>query len=122
MTSDLATIRHRVENWKADTILYVVDARQALHFRYLFDAARRWGYDKVELEHISFGSVLGPDRRPIKTREGGAIELGQLLDEAVERGRTVYEQTRAERVGRGEDVPDLSAEERRQIAEVVGLG
>jgi arginyl-tRNA synthetase len=121
-TSDLATIRYRVQTWNPEAILYVVDFRQALHFKNLFEAARRWGYDKVELEHISFGSVLGPDRRPIKTREGGAIELGQLLDEAAERGRTVYEQTRAERVGRGEDVPDLSAEERRQIAEVVGLG
>jgi arginyl-tRNA synthetase len=121
-TSDLATIRYRIQTWNPEAILYVVDFRQALHFKNLFEAARRWGYDKVELEHISFGSVLGPDRRPIKTREGGAIELGQLLDEAAERGRTVYEQTRAERVARGEDVPDLSAEERRRIAEVVGLG
>jgi arginyl-tRNA synthetase len=121
-TSDRATIRYRVQTWNPQSILYVVDFRQALHFKNLFEAARRWGYDKIELEHVSFGSVLGPDRRPIKTREGGAIELGQLLDEAVERGRTVYEQTRAERVGRGEDVPDLSAEERRRIAEVVGLG
>lgn len=121
-TSDLATIRFRVEKWKPDAILYVVDFRQALHFKNLFDAARRWGYDKVELEHISFGSVLGADRRPIKTREGGAIELGELLDEAVRRGREVYEQTRAERVTRGEDVPDLSVLERQSIAEVVGLG
>src|SRR5438093_9521012 len=121
-TSDLATIRYRVETWKPDAILYVVDFRQTLHFENLFEAARRWGYDQVELEHISFGSVLGPDRRPIKTREGGAIELGALLDEAVERGLTIYEQTRAERMARGEDVAELSAEERRRIAEVVGLG
>jgi arginyl-tRNA synthetase len=121
-TSDLATIRYRVETWKPDAVLYVVDFRQALHFKNLFEAARRSGYDKVELEHISFGSVLGADRRPIKTREGGAIELSQLLDEAVQRGQTVYEQTRAERVSRGEDVLELSAEERQRIAEVVGLG
>ena len=121
-TSDLATIRYRVEAWRPDATLYVVDFRQALHFKNLFEVARRWGYDKVELEHISFGSVLGADRRPIKTREGGAIELGQLLDEAVQRGRTVYEQTRAERVARSEDVLELSAEERQRIAEVVGLG
>src|SRR5581483_3999531 len=62
------------------------------------------------------------DRRPIKTREGGAVELGTLLDEAVERGAQAYAQTRAERKARREEVPDLSAEERRQIAEVVGLG
>jgi arginyl-tRNA synthetase len=74
------------------------------------------------LEHIAFGSVLGPDRKPFKTREGGVVELGRLLDEAVERGRQVYEKTRAERQARGEEVPDLSAEERGQIAEVVGLG
>jgi arginyl-tRNA synthetase len=121
-TSDLATIRYRVESWNPDAMLYVVDFRQALHFKNLFDAARRWGYDQVELQHISFGSVLGGDRRPIKTREGGAIELGALLDEAVERGRKVYEQTRNERRARGEDVPDLSAEERQRIADVVGLG
>ncbi len=75
-TSDLATIRYRVETWKPDAVLYVVDFRQALHFKNLFEAARRWGYDKVELEHISFGSVLGADRRPIKTREGGMSKLG----------------------------------------------
>jgi arginyl-tRNA synthetase len=121
-TSDLATIRYRVQTWNPDAMLYVVDFRQALHFKNLFEAARRWGYDKVELEHISFGSVLGADRRPIKTREGGAIELGELLDEAVQRGHSVYEQTRAERVARGDDVPDLSPEERQRIAEVVGLG
>src|SRR5205823_7384231 len=85
-TTDLATIRYRVEQWKPHAVLYVVDSRQALHFKNLFDAARRWGYDKVALEHISFGSVLGPDGKPIKTREGGAVELGQLLDEAVLRG------------------------------------
>lgn len=121
-TSDLATIRYRVEQWKPDAILYVVDARQALHFKNLFEAARRAAYSNATLEHISFGSVLGADRRPIKTRDGGAVELGTLLDEAVERGAQAYEQTRAERKARGEDVPDLSDEERRQIAEVVGLG
>jgi arginyl-tRNA synthetase len=121
-TSDLATIRYRMETWHPDTILYVVDARQALHFKNLFEAARRWGYDRVHLEHISFGSVLGPDRKPIKTREGGAIELMLLLDEAVERGERAYEESRAERIARGEQVPDLTEEERRAIAEVVGLG
>src|SRR5579884_213992 len=65
-TTDLATIRYRVETWKPAAVLYVVDSRQALHFKNLFDAARRWGYTGVALEHISFGSVLGPDRKPIK--------------------------------------------------------
>jgi arginyl-tRNA synthetase len=121
-TTDLATIRYRVERWHPDAVLYVVDFRQGLHFKNLFEAARRWGYADVALEHISFGSVLGSDRKPIKTREGGAVELSVLLDEAVERAAAVYEQSRKERSERGEDVPELPPAERRQIAEVVGLG
>src|SRR5207302_9044157 len=111
-----------MERWHPAAILYVVDFRQGLHFRNLFEAARRWGYTDVALEHISFGSVLGPDRKPIKTREGGAVELSVLLDEAVERAAAVYEQLRRERLERGEEVPELSAAERQCIAEVVGLG
>jgi arginyl-tRNA synthetase len=121
-TTDLATIRYRMETWHPDTVLYVVDFRQGLHFKNLFDAARRWGYDKVALEHVSFGSVLGPDRKPIKTREGGAVELSTLLDEAVVRGRQSYEESVAGRKERGEEVPDLDEAEKRTIAEVVGLG
>jgi arginyl-tRNA synthetase len=121
-TTDLATIHYRVDHWHPDAMLYVVDARQAFHFKNLFEAARRWGYDTVDLEHISFGSVLGPDRKPIKTREGGAVELNSLLDEAVQRAAEVYEQSRNERKERGEDVPDLDIAERARIAEVVGLG
>jgi arginyl-tRNA synthetase len=121
-TTDLATIRYRVETWQPDAILYVVDARQALHFQNLFAAARRWGYDRVKLEHVSFGSVLGADRKPIKTREGGAVELEALLDEAVERGAQTYEQTRRERLALGKEVPELSLAETRHIAEVVGIG
>jgi arginyl-tRNA synthetase len=121
-TSDLATIRYRMQQWHPDAMLYVVDARQALHFKNLFDAARRWGHGAVELEHVSFGSVLGPDRKPIKTREGGAVELEQLLDEAVQRALNVYRRQRQERIERGQEVPQLSAEEERQLAEVVGLG
>src|SRR5262249_23248210 len=112
-TSDLATIRYRVENWKPNRILYVVGAPQSFHFQNLFAAARQWRYTNVVLEHIAFGSVLGIDRRPIRTREGGAVELGQLLDEAVERAASLYEQSRQERRARGEDVPELTSEERQ---------
>jgi arginyl-tRNA synthetase len=122
MTSDLATIRHRMDNFRPNAMLYVVDFRQSLHFQYLFEAARRWGYNQVAFAHISFGSVLGQDGRPIKTREGGAIELEHLLDEAVERADQVYEQSRADRKARGESVPELGPDERRQVAEAVGLG
>jgi arginyl-tRNA synthetase len=121
-TSDLATIRYRLENWHADAILYVVDSRQALHFQNLFAAAKRWGYGGIRLEHISFGSVLGSDRRPIKTREGGAVGLGTLVDEAVQRAAEVYAASRQERRDRGEEVPAISSEEQKRIAEVVGIG
>ncbi len=112
MTSDLATIRYRVEHLQPDVVLYVVDFRQSLHFKQLFEAARRFGYDQLELAHISFGSVLGLDGKPIKTREGAAIELEHLLDEAVQRARAIVDENSSE----------LSEEQRRQVAEAVGLG
>lgn len=111
-TTDLATIRHRVNTFHADVILYVVDFRQSLHFQHLFQIARQWGYHSVEMEHISFGSVLGQDGKPIKTREGGAIELGALLEEAVQRARKIVD----------ENSPDLAETERGDIAEAVGIG
>jgi arginyl-tRNA synthetase len=80
-TSDLATIKYRMEHSAPDGMLYVVDFRQALHFRTFFAQARRWGYTAVELTHISFGSVLGKDGKPLKTREGNATELLPLLEE-----------------------------------------
>ena len=121
-TSDLATIRYRVTQWRPDAILYVVDFRQALHFKHLFEAARRWGYDQVAMEHISFGSVLGEDGKPIKTRAGGAVELGDLLDEAVQHARDVYEAGRQEDLATGEASDALTPDERQEIAEAVGIG
>jgi arginyl-tRNA synthetase len=122
LTTDLATIRERIQRWQPDEVLYVVDFRQSLHFKILFDAARRWGCDKAKLIHISFGSVLGPDRKPIKTREGDPIELSALLDEAVAHAARRYQQTRQERIERGEEVPELTAEELEQIYDPVGYG
>jgi arginyl-tRNA synthetase len=121
-TTDLATVRYRVETWNPDVALYVVDARQALHFQNVFDIARRWGYDRVALEHISFGSVLGEDRKPLKTREGGVIELGALLDEAIQRAEQVFDEAQAEEVGRGETIAQLPADEKRRLMEAVGIG
>lgn len=115
-TTDLATIRYRLEQWKPEAILYVVDFRQGLHFQQLFDIVRRWGYDKIELQHISFGSVLGEDGRPISTREGTGARLDSLLDDAVVAAANVYEQNRQE------DAPELSDAEKRTIHEVVGIG
>jgi len=111
-TTDLATINYRVETWRPQAILYVVDARQALHFQNLFTIARRWGLEEVELTHVSFGSVLGPDRRPLKTREGGAVSLEALLDEAVQRARKIVDENSAE----------LPEDERQRVAEAVGIG
>lgn len=116
-TSDLATIQYRIQTWSPDAILYVVDHRQSDHFRQLFAAARKWGYDKLELEHISFGTVLGPDGRPFKTRSGDTVGLMGLLDDAVAHAYQVVCQVDQEKT-QGAELPD---EERRCVAEVVGL-
>ena len=84
-TTDLATIRWRREHWKPDRILYVVDHRQSQHFEQVFETARRWGCGEVELVHVAFGTVLGEDGKPFKTRAGDTVGLEALLDEGVER-------------------------------------
>jgi len=111
-TTDLATIKYRAETWNPQQILYVVDHRQGDHFRQLFAVARRWGYDQLDLEHVAFGTILGADRRPFKTREGDAVGLESLLDEAVSEARKVVDA----------NSPDLDQEARARVAEVVGLG
>lgn len=111
-TTDLATIKYRVENFDPNYILYVVDYRQSLHFKQVFEIARRWGYIKPEYVHVAFGTVLGPDRRPFRTREGGTVGLEMLIDEAVARARRIVD----------ENSPHLPEEERQQIAEAVGIG
>lgn len=121
-TSDLATIKYRVDQWRPDAILYVVDFRQALHFKNLFAAARRWGYDKVELEHISFGSVLGRDRKPFSTTKGTGDSLEGLLDQAIAAAREVYDRGLAESNERGEEVFELNDAEQRKVHEAVGVG
>lgn len=116
-TTDLATIQYRMETWSPDAILYVVDHRQSDHFRMLFDTARRWGYSGVEFEHVSFGTVLGDDGRPFRTRSGDTVGLTGLLDEAVSRASEVVRSLDDEKPQGAE----LSAAERRRIAEVIGL-
>lgn len=116
-TTDLATIQYRVQEWQPDAILYVVDHRQSLHFEQLFATARRWGYQRLELQHVSFGTVLGEDGRPYKTRSGSAVGLQGLLDEAVERALAVVAANDEAR-----DQPLLSPAERQQVAERVGIG
>ncbi|HMB05958.1 MAG TPA: arginine--tRNA ligase, partial [Isosphaeraceae bacterium] len=111
-TTDLATIRYRAETWHPDQVLYVVDHRQGDHFKQLFAVARRWGYDRIDLEHVAFGTILGQDRKPFKTREGDVVGLESLLDEAVVEARKVVDELS----------PELPDEQRREIAEVVGIG
>lgn len=121
-TTDLATIKYRVETWKPDVMLYVVDARQALHFKTLFANAKRWGHSNVDFQHIQFGSILGRDKKPYRTRDGGTVELSALLDEAAERGLEKYEQSYADRKAVGHEVPELTDDVKRTIAETVGYG
>ena len=116
-TTDLATIEYRVRHWKPDAILYVVDHRQSLHFEQLFATARQWGFDRTEFAHVSFGTILGEDGRPFKTRAGDTVGLDSLLDEAVERALAI--------VSANDDArpePELSAEQRQAVAEAVGVG
>jgi arginyl-tRNA synthetase len=116
-TSDLATIRYRVEQWNPDAILYVVDHRQSEHFGKLFAAARLWGYDKIELAHVSFGTILGENGRPYKTRSGDTVGLEGLLDEAVRRAyRVICENEAAKGLSEASN-----EEQRRHISESVGI-
>lgn len=111
-TSDLAKVKYCEDEFKADRLLYVVDSRQGDHFKQVFDVARRWGFDNVGFEHVAFGTILGADRRPFKTRSGDVVGLESLLDEAVAKAREVVDA----------NSPDLSNEEKAQVAEVVGIG
>ncbi|WP_406184125.1 arginine--tRNA ligase [Streptomyces sp. NBC_01006] len=114
--TDLSAIRDRVGNLKADTLIYVVDARQSLHFKMVFETARRAGWlnDEVKAVQLAFGTVLGKDGKPFKTREGETVRLVDLLDEAVERATTVVRE-KAEKVG-------LSEEEIVENGRYVGIG
>ncbi|MFD7836306.1 arginine--tRNA ligase [Streptomyces sp. NPDC059761] len=114
--TDLSAIRDRVGNLKADTLIYVVDARQSLHFKMVFETARRAGWlnDEVKAVQLAFGTVLGKDGKPFKTREGETVRLVDLLDEAVERATAVVRE-KAEKVG-------LSEAEIVENGQYVGIG
>ncbi|MGE0790456.1 MAG: arginine--tRNA ligase [Sandaracinaceae bacterium] len=109
-TSDIATVQYRRERWNADRALYVVDKRQGDHFTQLFEVVRLLG-ETMKLEHVGFGTVMGDDGKPIRTRDGGALLLTALLDEAEERA----ERKMIEELG-------LDAELARSLRSVIGIG
>ncbi|WP_169813587.1 arginine--tRNA ligase [Nocardia lijiangensis] len=113
-STDLATIRYRIASLHADRLLYVTDSRQALHFQLVFEAARRVGWltDAIGVDHVAYGTILGLDGKPFKTRAGGTVRLMDLLDEAVARVRAVV----------AEKNPDLTSAELDTIAEQAGIG
>ena len=114
-TTDLATLHHRLKTWSPDEIVVITDGRQQHHFRQLFAIFRRWHpelIERVRLAHVWFGTILGADGKPFKTRSGETIRLAELLDEAEERALQLVT----------EKNPDLPEADRREIARVVGLG
>ena len=139
-TTDLATLAHRLETWQPDEVIYVTDGRQQLHFQQVFAAFRKWQFhappegrvtrvpepngkelrlselvppkNEVKLAHVWFGSILGEDGKPFKTRSGETVKLAELLDEAEDRAFKLVTE-------KSPDLPDL---QRREIARVVGLG
>jgi arginyl-tRNA synthetase len=112
-TTDLATLAYRLEKWKPDEIIYVTDGRQQLHFQQIFAAFNKWHSEsKIKLAHVWFGSILGEDGKPFKTRSGETVKLADLLDEAEARAFKIV----------SEKSSDLSEEQRKEIARVVGIG
>jgi arginyl-tRNA synthetase len=120
-TTDLATLEYRLKTWHPDEIIYVTDGRQQLHFQQVFAAFRKWQLTNSELRtpnselklaHVWFGSILGEDGKPFKTRSGETVKLADLLDEAEERALKIV----------SEKNPDLPEAQRREITRVIGLG
>jgi arginyl-tRNA synthetase len=116
-TTDLAAIRRRVQKLEASRVVYCVDARQSLHFRQVFAAARKAGYatlknsEPASLHHAAFGTVLGEDNRPFRTRSGENVRLADLLDEATQRAAIAI----------ADKNPDLPESERQDVAQAIGM-
>jgi len=109
-TTDLAALVSRIRDLKVQRIIYVTDGRQQLHFQWLFDTAKRWG-KTVHLEHVCFGTILGPDRKPLKSRDGTPIKLTDLLAEAKDRAKQILLEKR----------PDLKGSALEEKAELLGI-
>ncbi len=113
-TTDIACLRYRINELKGDRLMYFIDQRQALHMQQVFTVARKAGFvtDSVSLEHLGFGTMNGEDGTPFKTRDGGTVKLGQLLDESVQRARQLIDSKDTE----------LSDDEKAHVARKVGIG
>jgi arginyl-tRNA synthetase len=113
-TTDLAAVRHRVQDLEADRIVYVIGTAQQLHMQMIFETSREAGWlpDDVEATHVKIGSVLGEDGKILRTRSGASLRLMALLEEAVTAARTVIDELR----------PDLPEAERESIAHDIGIG
>lgn len=113
-TTDMAAMRHRVGNLGAERILFFIDARQSLHMQQIFTAARKAGYvdERVSLEHHAFGTMMGADGTPFKTRSGGTVKLADLLVEARQRAAALLDRKQSE----------LDPGQRREVARKVGIG
>ncbi|WP_207063978.1 arginine--tRNA ligase [Motiliproteus sp. SC1-56] len=113
-TTDLAAVRHRCHDLHADRVLYFIDARQSLHMKQVFALSRRAGFatEHCSLEHHPFGTMMGEDGKPFKTRSGGTVKLSELLDEAVERAARLLQ----------EKGSDLSADKQAEVARKIGIG
>jgi len=113
-TTDLAALRYRVKTLHANRIMYFIDARQSLHMQQVFTLARKAKFvtDSVSLEHLAFGTMMGSDGKPFKTRTGGTVKLAELLVEAVERAGAVVSEKNTE----------LNAIEMSEISRKVGIG
>ena len=112
-TTDLATVDYRLAQWQPQEIIYITGGPQQLHFRQLFSSFTRWKPEaRVKLAHVWFGSILGEDGSPFKTRTGESVKLAELLDEAEQRAFEVV----------SEKSPELPENQRREIARVVGVG
>ncbi len=110
-TTDLATLKYRIDEWKAQELIYVTDGRQQLHFKQLFSTAGRWG-QQVDCHHVWFGAILGENKKPLKTREGNPIRLKDLLDEAEQRAKAILLEKRS----------DLEDAEVQEMARIIGIG
>ncbi|WP_027329689.1 arginine--tRNA ligase [Marinimicrobium agarilyticum] len=113
-TTDLAALRYRAGELGGDRLMYFIDARQSLHMQQVFTVARKAGFvsEHISLEHHAFGTMMGPDGKPFKTRSGGTVKLSELLDEAMERAsRLVREKN-----------PDLAPDTAANIGRTVGIG